>query len=564
MVVFDQLLTIQGGGYISTLKVIPILIVLLAWARLLTWADVDAQAAHLPRTVLNLGNLSGLVVAFALFFLLPTFILAFLALIIVAGAEAGVYLALRNKRVGLKDLNKQFKAWLASFKGKKEETNEAGKVTLYGKDGKALPVPDSSSPDRPAYDAIQLTLTDPITRNAQQIDLAPEGDSMVIKYIVDNFTHVGGTVDRTVAGAAISYIKWAAGLNIEDKRKPQTGTLKANLDKGRHDLKIQTAGTTSGEYLRILVDPKGRHSQNIDELGLTKAEMDALTKFIKEDKGGIILLSTPKGHGLTSLFYSVLRAHDVFLEHVQTIERDQEQDVEGITQNKLPANAAAGEEFKMVDWVCSQEPDVVGVSKVEDPKTAATLVNFARSSRRAYVCMRANSTFDALEQWKRIAGGTEGVKAVLNGRVLRKLCEACKEEFTPDPTTLKKLNLNPERVTTLFKAREQPLRDPKGKPIPCDFCHDLHFKGRTGVFELLVVDDDIRQTMDAGKALNQPFRKQRGRYLQEEALDLVEKGETSVQEVLRVLKPAPETQAAAPAAAKPKPAAGAAAPVRNR
>ena len=116
--------------------------------------------------------------------------------------------------------------------------------------------------------------------------------------------------------------------------------------------------------------------------------------------------------------------------------------------------------------------------------------------------------------------------------------------YAPDPNTLKKLNLNPEKVTTLFKARETPLRDPKGNPIPCTFCHDLRFKGRTGVFEFLIVDDDVREALRRDFAANgrpssqfkAAFRKQRARYLQEEALALVERGDTSVQEVLRVLR----------------------------
>ena len=109
---------------------------------------------------------------------------------------------------------------------------------------------------------------------------------------------------------------------------------------------------------------------------------------------------------------------------------------------------------------------------------------------------------------------------VINGRVLRKLCEACKEGFTPDPATLKKLNLSAESSTTLYKAREQPMRDAKGNPIPCEFCHDLRFKGALGVFEILLADDDVKcaRRSDAGKSLSQPFRKQKGRYLQEEAL----------------------------------------------
>ncbi len=201
------------------------------------------------------------------------------------------------------------------------------------------------------------------------------------------------------------------------------------------------------------------------------------------------------------------------------------------------------------------------MSKIEDPKTAHLLVNCAKSGKRVYVCFRANSTFEALEQWKKMVGdgarATEGLKAVINGRVVRKLCMACKEAFTPDPAMLKKLNLS-ESVTTLYKAREQPVRDAKGEPVPCEFCQDLHFKGRTGVFETLTADDDVRQALEAGKSLNQAFRKQRGRYLQEEALQLVEHGDTSVQEVLRVLKPAAEGAAAAAPASPARVASGAA------
>jgi type II secretory ATPase GspE/PulE/Tfp pilus assembly ATPase PilB-like protein len=153
--------------------------------------------------------------------------------------------------------------------------------------------------------------------------------------------------------------------------------------------------------------------------------------------------------------------------------------------------------------------------------------------------MRAASTFDALDQWRKLVGddrlATEALKLVINGRVLRTLCSACKVGYVPDPVTLRKLGISPEKVSTLFQARTQPLRDPKGNPIPCEFCHDVHFKGRSGVYEMFVIDDDAREVINAGRSPNQIFKKQRGRYLQEEALELVQAGQTSVQEVLRVL-----------------------------
>jgi type II secretory ATPase GspE/PulE/Tfp pilus assembly ATPase PilB-like protein len=152
---------------------------------------------------------------------------------------------------------------------------------------------------------------------------------------------------------------------------------------------------------------------------------------------------------------------------------------------------------------------------------------------------------------------------VINGRVLRKLCLACKEAFNPDPATLKKLNLSADSGATLYKAREQPVRDAKGNPVPCDFCHDLRFKGREGVYEILLVDDEVKASVQANKPVSQAFRKQKGRYLQEEALRLVENGDTSVQEVLRVLKPAGESEAKPPPPRTPPPIDGATKPPRS-
>src|SRR3954451_22805046 len=93
--------TVEGGGYVSILKAVPIILILLIWTRLLTWVDKDAPAAHLPREVINSSNLGGLVLAFLAFFLLPGFILSTAVVVLVLGIEAGVYLMIRQKKVGL-------------------------------------------------------------------------------------------------------------------------------------------------------------------------------------------------------------------------------------------------------------------------------------------------------------------------------------------------------------------------------------------------------------------------------------------------------------------------------
>jgi type II secretory ATPase GspE/PulE/Tfp pilus assembly ATPase PilB-like protein len=116
--------------------------------------------------------------------------------------------------------------------------------------------------------------------------------------------------------------------------------------------------------------------------------------------------------------------------------------------------------------------------------------------------------------------------------------------------------MSPDKTAKLYQARTQPMVDQKGNPMPCDFCNDLRYKGRTGVYEMFEVDDEVRQVLLAGGSVNQLkqlFRKQRRRYMQEMALARVESGDTSVQEVLRVLKATdPAAAAAQPAGARRK------------
>ena len=544
-----------GGGYLNIWKILPALLILLVWTRLMTWADKDAPVAHLPRTGLNTGFLLGLVVAYALFFYLPYY-LGLPILFVMAGVEAGAYLYLRQQKVGLGDLRKQFKDWLASFGKKKSTEAPPGQVTLMTKSATA-PIPNSESPDRPAYDATQLALTDPLQKRSEQLDLDGRAETgLVVKYMVDGVTYSGRVIDRATGAAAISYLKGLAAMDVEDRRKPQTGTMRLMLDGEKHEVKVQTAGSTAGEYMRLTIDPKKRHELKLDQLGFNERQLPLIQENIKANNG-VVLLSAPKAMGLTSLEYGMLRGHDAFLQHIQTIEREPEQDLDGITQNRLAGNATPAEEYKMTDWVISQEPDVILINKVEDSRSAVDLIKYSKSSgKRVYIALRALSTFEALDQWRKLIGddqlAMEVLELVINGRVLRKLCNNCKVGYAPDPGTLRKLGMHPEKVTQLFQARTTPLRDPKGNPIPCQFCHDLRFLGRTGVFEIMAIDDEMRDAVTSGKQVEPLFRKKRGRFLQEEALALVEQGETSVQEVKRVLKPGAPEGEAAPSAPPPR------------
>ncbi|MFI5380796.1 MAG: ATPase, T2SS/T4P/T4SS family [Tepidisphaerales bacterium] len=537
------LLAADVGGYVSIAKIVPILLLMLIWARLMSWADKDTVIAHMPREGMNLMNLGMLIAASATFFFVPNY---WIALGIYAGmffTDVGIYLGFRNKQVGLKDLKRDLRNWRQMLQPKQKIELKPGAVTFLNKDG-PVDAPDGESPERPAYDASQTILTDPIGKEAEKLDFRPFEGQYQGQYWVDGVAYGLPNIDANTGAACITYIKQRAGMDVEDRRKPQAGKLKVGVGKDRHELDVATAGSTAGESLRIGINTKKHLDRKLDTLGFTPEQNAALRQCIVDCKG-IVLLAAPRQQGLTTLLYSVVRTHDAFLQHIQSVERVPREELEGITQIKLGPNAPATEEAKQVEWVASQQPEAILIDEVVNPASARELIRFTtgEEGKRAYIGMRASSTFDALEIWRKLVGddaaAASALAMIVCGRVLRRLCSACKVAYTPDPETLRKLNMDPAKVQTLYQARTTPLLDQKGRPIPCTFCHDLHFKGRFGVFEVFTVDDEVRTIIQNRGSLDQlkkVFRKQRNRFLQEHALAQVEAGETSVQEVLRVLK----------------------------
>jgi type II secretory ATPase GspE/PulE/Tfp pilus assembly ATPase PilB-like protein len=536
---------VDVGSYISIWRTVPPVVLVLIWARLMTWVDKDAEAAVLPRPFINAGMLLAAILGYLVFFFVPMgFALDLSSLIVVLLAGLGTYLAIRAQKVGLKDLKETFTDWMRGLFTRKAKEAKAGpgQVLLFNKASVAQQAPTSEDPNFEAYNTVQQILTDPLRKGAERIDVAPGGGGGNIKFAVDGVAYSGGAVTKQAASSAIAYLKVLSGLDLNEKRKPQRGTLKISIDKKKHEMQVTTAGSAEGEFVALLIDPKLRHSLRIEQLGFNDQQLETLQNSIAENTG-LVLLAAPKGQGLTTLIYATLRGHDAFLTHIQTVERTIEDDLEGVTQNKLHSSATPAEEYKQVGWTISQDPDVLVVSDLQDSKSAQALAKFAAAGKRVYVGVRAGSTFDALTIWRKLVGddalATKGLSMVIAGRVMRKLCAACKVGYSPEPATLRKLNMDPDKISKLYQARTEPMRDSRGNPVPCEFCHELHFSGRIGVYEVLVVDDEVRQIIQKGGSVNQLkaiFRKQRSRYLQEQALYLVEQGETSIHEVLRVLK----------------------------
>ncbi|MEM6313074.1 MAG: ATPase, T2SS/T4P/T4SS family, partial [Planctomycetota bacterium] len=438
--------------YVNGLLAIPFVIVILLAAKLAAWADKDAKANRLPQQYLNIVNLVAIALAGLLFFALPSFPLAFAGCVLTLLVAAGIYLGVRNSKVGLGDLGEELGDYFASLKpGNKnprrktkgeEETAVEGEVVLLDKAKMAVRVPEAEEPTRPGYVALQQVLAQPLQQGAERIDLLPGSNGAQVRYSVDGVTYPGATLSTDHASAAVAMLKQIVGLDFNERRKIQSGTLNARSANGTHKIDVRTSGSTNGEQLKLDVDVGSRYTMKLDELGFRKSQLERIRNQLTEP--GIVLVACPPGNGLHTLLYGFLREHDAFLSHIQTLERDELADLEGITQNVL---GPGDDEAERVDWLVSQQSDVMMLQKLENPQAGKILAEYAKN-HTAYLGIRASSTFDAITRWRKFVGDDKAalgsLKLVVAGRVFRRLCPATKVAYKPDERSLRSMGLSPD------------------------------------------------------------------------------------------------------------------------
>ncbi len=534
--------TAEGSG--TGTKTALTLTFLVLWGAGLVWMHKDAVYARLPGGVIDAFMAGGMAAGFIFFFATTNEALATTILSLFLATEIGMYLLLRNQTVGLDRLTAGFGGGIGWGGGGKTKGGLAGATTvvLLEKSGEAMAMPAGSSPMRAGYDALQNLLALPLDKNAGYIELKPADGAAERKFFVDGVGYRAEAMTRTAAAAVVGLVKQLAGLDQNEKRKPQTGSMKVVVGGKRKELRVETSGSAAGEELSITVDPKSQHLRRLEELGFDVDQLTQVKGMIAEN-GGMVLVATPKGQGMDSILYAMLREHDAFLSQIHTIEADTDTELEGVVQHRLSAGTNGAEAAKMVQLLTHQQADVVMASNVDSAALAAALVGFAETGKRVYVGVRASGITEALAVWCRLVGearlAVKDLRMVVAGRLIRRLCPACKVGYQPSPEVLRKLNMDPERIGQLYQTGEQVRRDVRRKAGSCPVCKDLYFHGVAGIFETLRVDDEVRQVVESGAAANQLkalFRNQGGRYFQEQTLAMVEQGETSVQEVLRVLR----------------------------
>ncbi|HIQ20169.1 MAG TPA: hypothetical protein EYH34_02870, partial [Planctomycetes bacterium] len=383
----------------------------------------------------------------------------------------------------------------------------------------------------------RVILADALARRADAAMLDYTQQSVAVRWLVDGVWHAAEPMDRELADPALEALKILCGLNPQDRQSRQRGQFALKYDN-KYDFAatLSSQGTPTGE--RVLIQFEGQKVvfENFDQLGM-RPKMQQQLKELLSQTHGFVLFSALPGNGLRTTVTIALRSMDRFLREFVSIEEETNryEEVENIPVRTY--SRAQGQTPDMIlPEVFLKEPDVVVVRDLVNAKTVSLMCQETINDRLMIGTVRAKDCAEALLRVLALrvppAEFAETILGVLNQRLVRKLCEHCKEAYTPPPKVLQQLGIPPGRVQLFYRPPQNPIE-------PCPECMGIGFAGRTAIFELLVADPAFRQTLATTPkldALRAAARKMGSRGLQEEGVVLVAKGITSLNEVIRVLK----------------------------
>lgn len=382
--------------------------------------------------------------------------------------------------------------------------------------------------DAPIIKLVNHILSQSIKARASDIHIEPYQDSFKVRYRVDGILYDLLSPPKWIQPALTSRIKVMAKLNIAEKRLPQDGRLDVKIGQQQIDVRVSTLPTSFGERLVLRLLNKSSSVFDISEIGLSNKQTKTLQELVASPNG-IILVTGPTGSGKTTSLYSVLSTINKPDINIITIEDPVEYQLQGISQiqvnPKIDLTFARG-----LRSIVRQDPDVILVGEIRDIETAEIAVQSALTGHLVFSTLHTNDAASAITRLVDI--GVEpflissAVVAVIAQRLVRVLCEDCKEPYKPD-MGLQRLGLRPDRL------RDYTFYRPKG----CEKCFNTGYRGRIGIFEFMPLGYKlktmIQRTFDSFQ-IKQEALKLGLVTLRRDGVEKVLRGITSIEEVIRV------------------------------
>ncbi|KJS79201.1 MAG: general secretion pathway protein GspE [Pseudomonas sp. BICA1-14] len=382
--------------------------------------------------------------------------------------------------------------------------------------------------DAPIIRLINAILGEAINENASDIHIETFEKRLVIRFRVDGILREVVQPKRELAALLVSRIKVMAKLDIAEKRIPQDGRISLRVGGREVDIRVSTLPSANGErvVLRLLDKQAGRLT--LRHLGMNEQDRRQLEQAVKKPHG-IILVTGPTGSGKTTTLYAALTTLNDRTRNILTVEDPIEYHLEGIGQTQV--NTKVDMTFaRGLRAILRQDPDVVMVGEIRDQETADMAVQASLTGHLVLSTLHTNSAIGAVTRL--VDMGVEpflissSLLGVLAQRLVRVLCNDCKRAYVADAAECELLGASLAEAPTLYHAEG------------CEQCRGLGYRGRTGIYELVLFDDALRTMVHTRASEQDMLRHARelGPSIREDGLRKVREGVTTIEEVLRVTR----------------------------
>jgi len=384
--------------------------------------------------------------------------------------------------------------------------------------------------EAPVIRLVNLIISRAVERRASDIHVEPFEKVLKVRYRIDGVLQETESPPKALAPAVISRIKIISKLDIAEKRVPQDGRLKMRILGKEIDFRVSTVPTLFGESVVMrLLDKDSISLIELSGLGMNPKVVETFNKLISKPHG-IVLVSGPTGSGKTTTLYAGLNQLNDSRKKILTVENPVEYQLEGI--NQVHVNTKVGLTFASgLKTMMRQDPDIIMVGEIRDTETAEVSI---QASLTGHLVLSTIHTNDAPGAVNRLLDmGIENyllvstLAGVLGQRLVRNICSNCRETYTPDVGFHKHI----------YKLVDDPTQARFSRGTGCKNCSGSGYKGRMGIYELFVLDDEIRELImekpDSSR-LRALARKKGMRFLREDGWAKVLDGTTSVEELFRV------------------------------
>ena len=365
---------------------------------------------------------------------------------------------------------------------------------------------------------------------ASDIHIEPYENEARIRFRVDGVLHDILTLPKQQIAALVSRLKIMANLNIAERRLPQDGQSRIKIGRNLVDIRVSVIPTSGGERVVLRLLDKGSGELSLNEIGFCPEVLNHFRKLIRLAHG-IILLTGPTGSGKTTTLYAAMSELNSEEKNILTVEDPIEYQLPGVGQMQIKPKINLTF-ANCLRHILRQDPDVIMIGEIRDPETAEIAIQASLTGHLVLSTLHTNDSTSAVTRL--IDMGIEpylissSVVAVMAQRLLRVICPECKRPYTPD-----------EQVISLWPESEKlsEMKELFYKGIGCENCLDTGYLGRTGIFELLVIDDDIKDLISkrSGSHIIKEAAIEKGMStLREDGLCKALAGKTTLEEVCMV------------------------------